>query len=196
MAAAFWFRLARTTAFAVVCLALGVIAHVFAGGTVSVPTAGCGLAVAFAAALPVTGRERGAVLIAPLLAAVQAALHVLFSAAHDTQAIASYVSGHPHPVALPGLGMLLAHGWAALLVGLWLARGEAALWAVLRRLGARAARLVVTWLTTPLPGPAARPAAPPTDLPALRTATLRHKVTRRGPPSLLRGRTPSLTSSR
>ncbi|GAA5763594.1 hypothetical protein Aros01_00063 [Streptosporangium roseum] len=175
------FRLARTSAFAVVSLGLGMIAHVLGGGAMPVWSAAVGLALAFAAALPLTGRERGAGVILPLLGSTQAALHLLFSA--TAPAVSHEALAHPHSGLLPGLAMLVMHGWAVGLTSLWLARGEALLWALLRRLGARLGP-VLTGAPSPVPAPPSAMAHP--DRPAaLRPSLLRHVVSRRGPPAPL-----------
>ncbi|GAA4196248.1 hypothetical protein GCM10022252_43270 [Streptosporangium oxazolinicum] len=174
-------RLARAAAFAVVCLGLGVLAHLLGGGVVSAPAAASALALAFLMALPATGGERGLATIWPLLAATQVALHLLFSTVHLIAPLAE-AGGHPHPGSglVPGLGMVVAHGWAGALAALWLARGEAALWAVLRRLAVRLRRLLRIrcqpsqparpWLTSS-PAP-----------PLLRSALLRYALNGRAPP--------------
>lgn len=172
------FRLARASAFAVVALGLGVVAHVFAGGTVPVWSAAAGLALAFTPALAVTGRERGMGMILPLLAGTQGALHLLFTAAHPP--VPHSAAGHAHSQLVPGLAMLVTHCWAVGLTALWLARGEALLWGLLRRLGARLGPVLTGEpVRTPVRAAAhARPDAPG----ALRSALLRHVVSRRGPP--------------
>ncbi|WP_433256507.1 MFS transporter [Streptosporangium sp. CA-135522] len=188
MSATVPFRLARASAFAAVSVGLGVVAHVFAGGTVSAWGAAGGLALALAAALPMTGRERGLAAILPLLGGGQAMLHLLFAA---TDAAASHrgrsgllpdlatLVTHPHSGLLPGLAMLVMHGWAVGLTALWLARGEALLWALLRRLGARLGPV----LTGEPPSIFSPPsAAPHRDEAVLRPSPLRHVVSRRGPP--------------
>ncbi|GHH69690.1 hypothetical protein GCM10017673_20530 [Streptosporangium violaceochromogenes] len=176
------FRLARSSAFAVVSLGLGVIAHAFAGGAgtaVPVPSAAGGLALAFAAAFAATGRERGVGTILSLLAGTQGALHLLFAATGP--AVPSEVARHAHAGLVPGLAMLVAHGWAVGLTALWLARGEALLWGLLRRLGARLGPAV---FDEPLPCPA-RPAVPAGEPAVARSPLLllRHAVSRRGPPA-------------
>ncbi|MFF3443328.1 MFS transporter [Streptosporangium sp. NPDC002721] len=177
------FRLARAAAFAAVCLGLSVMAHVLAGGSVSVPTATVALVLAFVAALAVSGRERTLAVILPLLAGVQAGVHVLFSLAHAASpAEMAEMIGHVHSGLLPGLGMLVAHGWAVGLTALWLARGEAVLWALLRRLGARLRRVLVVVVT-----PAYAPflTADAIEPGVLRSAALRYVVSRRGPPRIV-----------
>jgi hypothetical protein len=175
------FRLLRTVVFAMVCLGLGMGAHVFAGGTVS----GDAMLVAFwlaaCAAYPVAGRERSVHAILPLLGGLQLALHLLFSLSHagsPGQAVAHAV--HASGGLVPELGMLVAHSWATVLTALWLARGEAVLWELLRRL---AVRLLVVSLP-PVPetpffaGAVVEP-------PVLRSAVLRHVLSRRGPPMVV-----------
>ncbi|MGP3937690.1 MFS transporter [Nonomuraea sp. KM88] len=171
-------RLARTTVFAVVCLGLGVAAHVLGGAPVPAPAAAGGLAVALVAAYALAGRERSITVILPLLAALQVVMHVLFSMSHA--ATPHQPAGHLHSGLVPDLGMLVAHGWAVAMTALWLARGEAALWSLLRRL---VVRLLVIWLP-PLTTPFSTPlwTAEPREL---RPAVLRHVVSRRGPPRVV-----------
>jgi hypothetical protein len=117
-----------------------------------------------------------------------------------------YLSTQPMPDAAPGsaanaaepLGhlvadltshgpMMLAHFLAAVLVGLWLAVGERALWALLA-LTAGVLVLAVSWLAVVV----VRPAVPLRlalarmwRMPPPRTAVLARCVVRRGPPVLL-----------
>ncbi|MER6825579.1 MFS transporter [Streptosporangium sp. NPDC000563] len=177
------FRLARAAAFAAVCLGLSVLAHVLAGGSVSVPSAAAALALAFLAAFAVSGRERTLAVILPLLAGVQAGVHVMFSLAHAASpAEMAQMIGHVHSGLLPGLGMLVAHGWAVGLTALWLARGEAVLWELLRRLGVRLCRVLVAVVT---PAYTSFLTAGAIEPGALRSAVLRHVVSRRGPPRIV-----------
>ncbi|MFF3668628.1 MFS transporter [Microtetraspora malaysiensis] len=183
------FRLARTTAFAVVCVVLGVIAHLFGGGSLSGPRVAAALALAFAAALPWTGRERGLAVILPLLGGLQVALHLLFSLRYAAPVTDGFgdatplveAGGHLHSGLVPGLGMLITHGWAVGLTALWLARGEAMLWSLLRRLAARLCLLLDVLL---VPAPAPFHACRSTEPEILRARELRHAVSRRGPPAL------------
>ncbi|MEU8246271.1 MFS transporter [Nonomuraea sp. NPDC048916] len=172
MSASLPFRLARTSAFAVVCLGLGVAAHTFGGGDVAPPAMAGALGLGFAVAYPLSGRERTLRSILPVLGALQAVMHVVFSVTGD----GSPVAVHAHSGLVPGLGMLVAHGWAIGLTALWLARGEALFWALLRRLAIRllAVFLPVPW--TPFLSPCTA------EPPVLRSAVLRHVVSRRGPP--------------
>ncbi|MCC5581940.1 MFS transporter [Microtetraspora sp. AC03309] len=176
------FRLARTTAFAAVCVGLGVLAHLFAGGTLSGPRVVVGLILAFAAALPWTGRERGLAVILPLLGGLQVAMHLLFSVSVSSAGDATpyaEAGAHLHSGLVPGVGMLVMHGWAVGLTALWLSHGEAMLWSLLRRLAARLCLLLDV-----LPAPALTPfhASRSTEPEILRTRSLRHAVSRRGPP--------------
>ncbi|MGW5263711.1 MFS transporter [Microbispora sp. NPDC004025] len=181
-------RLARAAAFSAVCLGLGVLAHLFSGGEVAPAALALGLPAVFAAALPLSGGERTLRTILPLLAALQAALHVMF--ALSSPSIADVATGHVlaghvaigHAHAGPGVGMLIAHGWAVVLTSLWLARGEAALWALLRRLAVRLTRIAAD----PAPPVFTTLASPHPDEPRVpRSVAPRHSVTRRGPPRLL-----------
>ncbi|MEU8175466.1 MFS transporter [Microbispora hainanensis] len=183
-------RLARAAAFTAVCLGLGVLAHLFNGGTVAPGALALGLPAVFAAALPLSGGERTLRAILPLLAALQVVLHALFALSAPMSSTAHVLSGHVlagpamagHTHAGPGIGMLLGHGWAVVLTAVWLARGEAALWALLRRLAVRLTRIAAD----PAPPVFAPPASPHPDGPRLpRSLAPRHCVTRRGPPGLL-----------
>ncbi|MEU8248356.1 MFS transporter [Nonomuraea sp. NPDC048916] len=169
-------RLARTAVFAAVCVTLAALAHAVSGGSTPSPqVAGLGLGTVFASALTLGGRERSPAVINVALICAQLGLHELFGDGDGT----GYVAAHLHGQGFGNdVGMLVAHLTATLLTGWWLARGEAALWAMLRRLGRP---LVLLW---PPPLPSVRPAAPvivhvravPPD------PALRHSVARRGPP--------------
>ncbi|MEV4801619.1 MFS transporter [Nonomuraea sp. NPDC049421] len=168
-------RFARTAAFAAVCVALAAFAHVLGGGSVPAPwAAALGLAGVSLLGLALCGRERSAGTINLTLVGAQIGLHELFAGEG-----ASYVSVHGH--AQGGLavnaGMLLTHLTATVITGLWLARGEAALWSVLHRLGRRLTLLVP-------PAPPVRPqCAPPVVTRVIPLCpAFRHSVARRGPP--------------
>jgi hypothetical protein len=169
-------RLARTAAFAAVCVTLAAFAHLLGGGSAPEPgTAGFALAAVAVLGLALCGRERSAGTINTVLVGAQIGLHELFAGEG-----AAYVSVHGH--AQGGLavnaGMLLTHLTATVITGLWLSRGEAALWSVLRRLGGR-----LVLLGPPVAVPALRPCAP-----VVRTRVVppqpgfRHCLARRGPP--------------
>ncbi|MEW9534306.1 MFS transporter [Microbispora sp. NPDC049125] len=178
-------RLARSAAFAVVCVILGVGAHRFAGG--AGPDPGVllvGVLVVMAGATALAGRERPPAAVIGLLVAAQVFLHELLGTAGIPP-----VSGDPHSHALSvRVGMLTAHLTAALLTGWWLSRGETALWSILRRLGAGALRALaplIALLRADLSG-----ARGPRLVRFARAGTprprclLRHAVVRRGPPVL------------
>jgi hypothetical protein len=174
------FRLIRTAAFAAVSLGLAMTAHVIAGGSVPGPAMAAGFALAFGAAWPLAGRERGTPAILALLTSQQLAMHMLFAAAHDSHPITGVAHMvHSSGGLVPDLGMLVAHGWAIALTALCLARGEAALWGLLRRLGVRLIAVLLPLPATPfLRLPYAEP-------PVMRSALLRHAVTGRGPPAVI-----------
>ncbi|GAA3548527.1 hypothetical protein GCM10022419_031010 [Nonomuraea rosea] len=168
-------RLARTAAFAAVCVTLAALAHVLGGGSAPAPwIAGLGLAAVSGLGLVMCGRERSTATINLVLVGAQLGLHELF--AGDG---AAYVTVHGHAGQGLGVsaGMLLTHVTATLITGLWLARGEAALWSLLRRAGRRLLLLRTVAVTS------VRPAAP-----IVRTRVVplqpgfRHSVARRGPP--------------
>lgn len=169
-------RLARTAVFAAVCVTLAALAHAVGGGSTPAPwAAALGVGTVFTLALALGGRERSTATINIALVCAQLGLHELFGGDDGT----GYVVAHLHGRGFGNdVGMLLAHLTATLLTGWWLARGEAALWATLRRL---VRPLVLRW---PTPLPSAHPAAPvivrvrvvPPD------PALRHSVARRGPP--------------
>ncbi|MEU9835277.1 MFS transporter [Streptosporangium sp. NPDC048047] len=173
-------RLARAAAFSAVCVALAVAGHRAAGGAGPEPQAVAAAWAAVAAATAaLAGRERSGTVISTGLAAAQLVLHELF-AFGDPSGISLVTHSHGRGLG-EGLGMLVAHLTATLLTGWWLARGEAALWTLLRAAGRRlgaALRLLPSPATPPAPPRAAVPSVPP--LPAW--GVLRHTVSRRGPP--------------
>ncbi|WP_283139341.1 MFS transporter [Rhizohabitans arisaemae] len=172
-------RVARATVFAVACVVLACLAHLVGGGMVHVDALVTGLALTLPAALALAWRERSLPPILFVLTLVQAGLHTLFGAMCPVEA----VPAPEHPAhGAPGAGMLVAHAWAVVLTALWLARGERALWTLLRLLLARGLRLL--WLVSggfvehrpPSRPVRARACASPSFAP------LRHAVVRRGPP--------------
>ncbi|MEU9864519.1 hypothetical protein AB0D99_26955 [Streptomyces sp. NPDC047971] len=150
-------------------------------------------------AWPATGRRRGTYAISGGLVAVQTALHLIFSAgeergAGDHTATADHATmGHTamDPAMLPAmetaaghssLGMIAAHLLAALVCGVWLARGEAAFFALARTIGALAftpLRLLLAVVRVPeLP----HPVRPRPRTRRLHGVVLAHTLSRRGPP--------------
>lgn len=169
-------RLTRTAAFAAVCVTLAALAHWLGGGIGPAPwAAALGVALVFASALALSRAERSTAVINTALVVGQLGLHELFGGGDGS----GYVVAHLHGQGLgDALGMLLAHLTATLITGCWLARGEAALWAMLRRLGGRFTLLPRPARTLPI-----RPAAPIAHLRAVPIdSLLRHSVARRGPP--------------
>ena len=167
-------RLARALVLTCVAVAVGAAAHLLGRGAVD-PIA---LAAAFPLLLglswPLTDRERGWLPIAGAQLAGQQVVHTLLSRAGD-----AVEPGLPVDVFLYG------HVLAAVLVAVWLRRGEQRTWAAARR----AARLVAAWWARlvvllghgELPYPVTAPnAASPVPLPG--RPLLRHAVVRRGPP--------------
>lgn len=173
-----------------------------------------GASVTGGAAWWLAGRERGPVPVVACTVAAQVALHSCFSlagaaapgtpapsAGPGTPAMSAMGSamsmgsmatgsGHAHVMEHGGaagassFGMFAAHLLAALLSGVWLARGERAAFRVLRALAG--------WLRAPLrplPRTPAPPSRPPVrarrggsgDVP--RPLLLAHAVTSRGPPA-------------
>ncbi|MEZ0072061.1 MFS transporter [Planotetraspora sp. GP83] len=176
-------RLARSAAFAVVCVLLAVGAHRFAGGAGPAPQIILwGGLVVMAVSASLAGRERSPSTVIGLLLAAQVFLHELFG-----PAVTPVGGPHGHRLSV-SLGMLIAHLTAALITGWWLARGEAALWGILHRLGAGAIRwlgLLLAVLQADLAG-----ASGPLVVGFERVErprqgrVLRHSVIRRGPPVL------------
>jgi hypothetical protein len=169
-------RFARTAAFSAACVILAALAHVAGGGSGPEPwAAALGLAATAALGLALCGRERSGATINVVLVAAQLGLHELF--AGDATA---YLVVHAHGEGLVvNAGMLVAHLTATIVTGLWLARGEAALWALLRRL---ARRLLVVLLRA-VAAPAARPVVPIVFTRAVPIQPVfRHCLARRGPP--------------
>lgn len=173
------FRLARTAAFAAVCVMLAAFAHLLGGGEApDAGTAGLALAVVAALGFGLCGRERSAGTINVTLVGVQIGLHELF-AGDGAAYVSMHGQGHAHGGLAVSTGMLLTHLTATVITGLWLSRGEAALWAMLRRLGRH--------LPVLLPEPATVAAVRPCP-PVVRTRVVppqpefRHRLARRGPP--------------
>ncbi|CAL9404803.1 hypothetical protein SUDANB145_01538 [Streptomyces sp. enrichment culture] len=199
-------RAGRAAVFAAVCVVLAALGHVLMSGAAVPWWAMAGGAVGTGgAAWRLAGRERGPVAVVAFTAAAQAALHGCFTltqgaavpgmpATHAMpamHAMSSMGAGHAHVMEHGGTaagtssaGMLAAHLLAALLSGLWLARGERAVFRVLRA--------VAGWLRAPL-HPLPRVPAPP-QRPRVRARRggsgraprrlpLTYAITSRGPPA-------------
>ncbi|MDP9862357.1 MULTISPECIES: MFS transporter [Streptosporangium] len=173
-------RVMRAAAFSAVCVMLAALGHLAAGGSGPAPWAmATGTSAVTVLAVLLAGRERSTATISVGLSAMQLFLHELF-AYGDPSGIA--LTAHPHGQGLgEGLGMLIAHLTATLVTGWWLARGEAALWALLRAAGRRLGALLLLLPSPTAPAPPAR-AAGAADVPAPARSPLRHTVSRRGPP--------------
>ncbi|UGT61687.1 hypothetical protein [Nocardia asteroides] len=156
-------RLCRAAVFALLCVALAAAGHACAAGAaVSGATLVSALLAVAAVAWVVADRERGPVAIGGGLLGGQAVLHLWFGVEHGAHG--------------GGAGMLAAHALAAAVCGLWLWRGERALFALVRTLFTRVVLPVLTAVTaTPGPVPVEYPAPP-------RGVRLRHAMSRRGPP--------------
>ncbi|MEU6346812.1 hypothetical protein ABZ883_38345 [Streptomyces sp. NPDC046977] len=196
------FRLARAAVFAAVCVTVTGLGHALMSEAIPGWAVGYALAATTASAWWLAGRkERGPVTVTVSTMATQGALHLWFGFAQhfaDAPAVIG-VTGGPaahHPAIgmasmaassggrWPG-GMTLAHACAALLCGVWLWRGEAALFRLGRSLAAfvfaplrRAARAYAV-TAKPLPS---RSASFLAFVPPLHWAPLRYAVSRRGPP--------------
>ncbi|MFI8516641.1 hypothetical protein ACIGEZ_02225 [Streptomyces sp. NPDC085481] len=125
-----------------------------------------------------------AVLADPYLTHAAHAAHSAHAAhadhmAHAMDSATTHASGS-------GSGMLAAHLIAALACGLWLARGEAALFALARTVRARAwapLRLLLAAVRVLVPAlPARRPVRPRRHTRRPHGVVLAHAVSRRGPP--------------
>ncbi|MFF5972439.1 hypothetical protein ACFY7C_13075 [Streptomyces sp. NPDC012769] len=117
--------------------------------------------------------------------AAQAA-HAAADAAHAGHMAHGMAMGGGSAAAGSGAGMLAVHLLAALLCGLWLARGEAAFFALARTVGARAAaplRLLLAAAGALVPAsPSRRSVRPRPYTRRPHGVLLAHSVSRRGPP--------------
>ncbi|MEV5876360.1 hypothetical protein AB0L75_19425 [Streptomyces sp. NPDC052101] len=96
MTAGWGSRTVRAAVFAAVCVVLAALGHVLmSGGDVPAWALAAGLAATGGVGWCLTGRERGPLLIVPLVVATQAALHSAFSFAQSASGTAPpMVSGH------------------------------------------------------------------------------------------------------
>ncbi|GLX47227.1 hypothetical protein Shyhy01_01770 [Streptomyces hygroscopicus subsp. hygroscopicus] len=179
----------RAAVFAAVCVLLAAAGHGLAMGEMPSPGSdGAGFLAVFALGWTLGGRERSGTGIGATMLLTQAGLHAWF----DADRAGPPMAGMP---GMTGTSLRMtaasahttahataAHLLAALAASWWLRRGEAALWALLRRTAALVPGLLTRWRPAPLPD-AAEPVprtraghGPPRRVP------LRHAVTRRGPP--------------
>ncbi|MFI7641540.1 hypothetical protein [Nonomuraea sp. NPDC049400] len=110
----------RAAMFAAVCVLVSAALHGLAGGEpVHAGTLTGALALAWAGAFLLGGRQRGMEVLLAACFATQYGMHQLFGAGD-----AAATSSHEHGTVL---GMLLVHAVTALISAWWLARGESAL---------------------------------------------------------------------
>ena len=166
----------RSVVFAVATTALGAGAHTAAGGgTPDRAVLVAALVVLALGAHVLTERERGLPAVVAGVAASQAGLHVALLGHHHAGPGAAAVP-------LGGLSMTGAHAVAVLALACWLRRGEAALWAAARRVGAAV-------LALPAPPAAPLPGAPQRTVPVTRRPAVAAPLLlllahgRRGPPA-------------
>jgi hypothetical protein len=104
--------------FAAVSASASLLLHLWSGGNAPGPLQfAAAVALLFAAAYGIGGRQRGLLALAPLCFAAQYGLHEFFELG------ATATAAHAHGA---GLSMWLVHIAAALAQASWLARGEAA----------------------------------------------------------------------
>lgn len=192
-------RLLRTLVLGGVVLALGVVAHVAGGGLLpSWPVlAGLVLACAGAGWTFLRCRVSGPVLVA-LTVGGQAMVHLALTVTAGHTGDSGTSPGGVLPL-LSGIGsdlvhhtldeplMLLAHLAAAVLVGLWLGRGERLLWSLVALVVALAlgTLLRLPGRLAPVVRHAPRPVRRTTRVARPGLARFCADVTRRGPPQLL-----------
>ncbi|AVZ74401.1 hypothetical protein SLUN_21765 [Streptomyces lunaelactis] len=197
------FRLARSAIFAAVCVAMTALGHALMSGD-SLPgwVMGSAFAVVTSGAWWLTGRERGALVVTGSTVVAQLVLHAAFTTSQavlghapgtDTMAGTGMAHMHHHSVTATAaaghgtsVGMVLAHALAGLFCGLWLWRGEAAVFRLGRALGAFV--FAPLWLAVRMFAATGAPTPPGRRSTALRPERqprrllLRHVVSRRGPP--------------
>ncbi|MGW3264058.1 hypothetical protein [Streptomyces sp. NPDC001056] len=180
----------RAAVFAAVCVLLAAAGHGLAMGEMPSPGSdGAGFLAVFALGWTLGGRERSGRGIGAAMLLTQAGLHVWFDADRTGSPMAA-MPGMTGPAAMRMTAApahttaqaAAAHLLAALAVSWWLRRGEAALWALLRRTAALVPGLPTRWHPAPLPTAEPVPRNRAGHEP-LRRAPLRHAVTRRGPPA-------------
>ena len=199
---------ARAAVFAAACLGLAAVAHAAVSHAgIPVRMLGGGWLAVFLFGRIAAARERGLAPIAALVGGSQVVLHLLFTASqsgagHDSaMAGTAGMAGMPDMAGMPSMtdepapvmnhltvGMLCAHGIAALVTAWWLRRGEAAVYDCAQRplapLDAWLHRLRQLLLRAP--EPCSAPATRKFDRRSARPTTIsliRFAVVRRGPPA-------------
>ncbi|GAA2410563.1 hypothetical protein GCM10010420_44110 [Streptomyces glaucosporus] len=181
-------RALRAAVFAAVCVLLAAVGHTAASGS-AVPrwVLAAGAVAAGGTAWCLAGRERSPSGVAVFSVSLQTVLHWAFVLAQAVSrephpAVHTAAAGHGTGGASP-FGMPAVHLAAALVCGMWLARGERAFFRILRS--------VAGWLAAPL-RPPGRPCPPSPRLVRLRPAgsnavppllLLAHTLVSRGPPA-------------
>ncbi|WP_418956692.1 hypothetical protein [Streptomyces tritici] len=198
-------RALRAALFAAVCVSLAAVGHAsMSAHEIPVRSLVLALAVTGLLAWAGCGRRRGTLAVGAGLLAVQTALHLIFSAGEGHAAAGVAHAGHTGHAAAGAdlsaaaghglLGMTSAHLLAALICGLWLARGEAALFSLARTAGAAAfapLRLLLAVVRLRVPEPL-RPVRPRPYARGARGVVLAHALSRRGPPRLSAARATAL----
>lgn len=167
------FRLLRAAVFAAVSASASLLLHLWSGGHAPGRLQfAAAVALLFAAAYGIGGRQRGFLALAPLCLAAQFGLHEFF----ELGAVAAV--GHAHGA---GLSMWLVHIAAALVQASWLARGDAAFATLLDALTLLFARVVRVLgagaLVVIRPHRFVLRTQPPRPVPEVRT-----QISHRGPP--------------
>jgi hypothetical protein len=169
-------RFLRALVLSGAAVAVGAGAHVLGGAAVDPIALAAAFPVLLGLSWPLTRRERGWLPVAGAQLAGQQVVHTLLSRAGD-----AIEPGLPVDLFLYG------HVAAALLVAVWLRRGERRTWAAARRAAETVARwwarvfVLLVRVTRPRP---VQPVTPPEPL-VPRSPLLRHAVVRRGPPVLV-----------
>lgn len=201
-------RAVRAAIFVVVCVTTAALGHAWMSAQ---PLPWWALAAACGATASVAwwlaGRERGGFVITGSTVLAQLCLHSVFDLAQPHPggplSVSTLTVGMPGMTGMPGMagmrqlspalsphgtpGMFLAHALAALVCGVWLWRGEAA---VFRLAGSAAAvlfaplLLVLTTLDRTALEPSVSPAAGAGHVVRLRGVLLHHVLSRRGPPTV------------
>lgn len=209
------FRLARSAVFAAVCVVTSALGHaMMSGSSMPAWAVGYAFAGVTAGAWWLTGRERGAVMVTGSTVVTQLVLHVVFMFSQMVHGTGLPATAPTAMAGMPGMnpasyggtvvgagaqahagmgmgshewstGMLLAHTLAALVCGLWLWRGEAAVYLLGRALATflvAPLRLALLVFAATRPRSAPRTGAVATPTTQFGHWALRHSVIRRGPP--------------